>query len=239
MGSVEKRIRGIVPPNIDIIGQTPYGGLRYCKQPSTFTSVQHYFSDADIMQVGQTCREGTYAVYEGWDWSRQHASPFTVRDYYGTACDNKDDAATCPVARYCIDPYMCYTDVPDWLSMDELVRFLGLGRLQRFADDLSCNAYFGGDAAAAADAEAQAQVAAAAFGGGTATDQELIRECSFNEHQVVLRPSVAAQSAKWPFLSDHYLQAYTRVDWSIEGNEARQAPPPPSPPPAAFRQAFG
>ena len=51
MGSVEKRIRGIVPPNMDIIGQTAYGGLRYCKKPSTFTSEAHYYSDADITSV--------------------------------------------------------------------------------------------------------------------------------------------------------------------------------------------
>lgn len=39
-GSVEKRIRGIVPPNLDIVGATSYGGLRYCAKPSTFSTTQ-------------------------------------------------------------------------------------------------------------------------------------------------------------------------------------------------------
>ena len=51
MGSGEKRIRGIVPPNMDIIGQTAYGGLRYCKKPSTFTSEAHYYSDEFMLGV--------------------------------------------------------------------------------------------------------------------------------------------------------------------------------------------
>ena len=55
MGSVEKRIRGIVPPNVDIIGHNRYGGLRYCKKQTTYTSAQHYFTEDDIMQAGQSC----------------------------------------------------------------------------------------------------------------------------------------------------------------------------------------
>ena len=113
IGSVEKRIRGIVPPNLDIVGQTMFGGLRYCKKPTTFSSVQHYYSDADIMQVGQTCREGTTPTYEGWDWSKQYDHPSTVRDQFGTACEDPQNERTCPISRFCMDGKVCYTDTPD------------------------------------------------------------------------------------------------------------------------------
>ena len=54
-GAVEKRIRGIVPPNYDIVGATIYGGLRYCQQAATFSTNKHYYQESDIMMVGQSC----------------------------------------------------------------------------------------------------------------------------------------------------------------------------------------
>ena len=97
------RIRGSVHPTADILWQTPCGGLRDWKVQTTFSSVQHYYTDADIMQVGQTCREGTTPVYEGWDWTKQHDNPNPARDRFGTACLDPNAARTCPSSRYCVD----------------------------------------------------------------------------------------------------------------------------------------
>jgi len=258
MGSVEKRIRGIVPPNLDIIGHTAYGGLRYCRQPSTFTSVQHYYTDADIMMVGETCRLGTMPMYEGWDWTKQHdltkvapmigsstqreralltsmsgsmAGDNTMRDRFGTACEQPYYEATCPIARNCIDASLCYTDTPDWLDMDHLVQYIGLGVLRYYADDGSglCNAYFGSDTAALDAAIAASQARQATLAGGL-TDEgpPPVIPCTFETHRRVLRPTVAASIADWPFLSQEYLDAYTHVDWSTESQAI--PPPPPSPP---------
>ena len=44
-----------------------------------------------------------------------------------------------------------------------------------------------------------------------------------------LRPSTAADTANWPFLSQDYMDGYTRVSWSTE--VYRPPPPPPKPPP--------
>ena len=50
-GSVELRIRGIIPPNRDIVGANRFGGLRYCRAPAAFSSTQHYFTEDDILQA--------------------------------------------------------------------------------------------------------------------------------------------------------------------------------------------
>ena len=218
MGSVEKRIRGIVPPNLDIVGQTAYGGLRYCKQATTFTSMNHYYSDEDILLVGQACREGTTPAWEGWDWSKQHDNPTTVRDRFGTKCQDENDESTCPISRHCTHPNMCYTDTPDWLDMDELVRHMGLGPLRRYADDPSCNAYY-----------SQGQIPP--LPGQINADGQIIVPCMFTTHQVTLTPTIAGSFANWPFLSQEYLDLYTHVEWATEG---RAKPPPPLPPPPAI-----
>ena len=221
MGSVEKRIRGIVPPNADIVGQTAYGGLRYCREPSTFTSIRHYYTEADIMQVGQTCRGGTTPVFEGWDWTRLRDAPQTRLDEDGTRCAEPDNEATCPRARFCVDAELCYTDTPDWQDMSELVRHMGLNRLRQFADDPLCNTYYGTDAAAA-----QIAGTTITIDGGVAG---AVVECTFERHMLQLRPSTAADTANWPFLSQDYMDGYTRVSWSTE--VYRPPPPPPKPPP--------
>jgi len=216
IGSVEKRIRGIVPPNTDIIGQTAFGGLRYCKKPTTFSSVKHYFTDDDIMQVGQTCQEGTTPVFEGWDWSRQHDNPQTVRDHFGLACLDPDDENTCPLARNCIDARLCYTDTPDWQDVGELIRSWGLEKLRQFADDSQCNTYN----------EQQYDTGSSLQSGGS--DAEVVfNPCTFTRHQLILDPSTAYVDAHWPFLSDDYLTRYTQVEWSVQTHSS----PPPSPPP--------
>ena len=215
IGSVEKRIRGIVPPNLDIVGQTMFGGLRYCKQATTFSSVQHYYTDADIMQVGQTCREGTTPVYEGWDWSKQYDHPATVRDRFGTACEDPGDEFTCPISRFCIDGDQCYTDTPDWMRVEEIIKHWGLGKIKHLADDPTCNK----------------------FGSGANTilledsislDEEgnrIIIPCEFTRHDITLKPSDAGSKANWPFIEESYLAEYTQVTWSTEG--AGVSPPPP------------
>ena len=214
IGSVEKRIRGIVPPNADIIGQTPFGGLRYCKEQTTFSSVQHYYTDADIMQVGQTCREGTTPVYEGWDWTKQHDNPNTARDRFGTACLDPSDERTCPSSRYCVDGGGCYTDTPNWMRIEELIKHWGLAKLKQFADDPNCNSY-GTQGVSAQDV-------------ALSEDETLVQiPCTFKTHQVVLTPSNANQFADWPFL-DSNTRAATDIQWSLEG---RNIPPPPPPVP--------
>lgn len=132
MGSVEKRIRGIVPPNLDIVGAHDKGGLRYCKKPSTFNSEQHYFTEADIMQarcpathpcrsrarlpavhagsllqacpsqVGQSCTEDK-PIWTNWDWAKDHTDPRTVLDRLGLRCEDPDDERTCPRSRRCAE----------------------------------------------------------------------------------------------------------------------------------------
>ena len=97
-GSVEKRIRGIVPPNADIVGSNDYGGLRYCAKTGTFSTNQHYFTESDIMMVGQSCINDV-AMWTGWDWSRQRDHPDTVKDELGLACADPDNEAECPKAR--------------------------------------------------------------------------------------------------------------------------------------------
>ena len=57
-GSVERRIRGVVPPNENIIGHTAYGGLRYCKAPGAFSSTEHYYQEEDIMQARPPAARG-------------------------------------------------------------------------------------------------------------------------------------------------------------------------------------
>lgn len=213
IGSVEKRIRGIVPPNADIVGQTAYGGLRYCKEKTIFSSVQHYYTDDDIMQAGQTCLEGKTPTYEGWDWSRQHDNPKTVRDRFGLACADPDDEATCPKSRECMDGKGCITDTPDWLSIDALISRWGLAKLKQFADNsLTCNTY-GTHGLSPVDAAATGQVSI---------------PCTFEKHKIILTPSTAGSEANWPFLQPSFLDAYSQVTWSVE-SQART--PSPSPPP--------
>lgn len=128
IGSVEKRLRGIVPPNLDIVGHNMAGGLRYCKRSTTFSSSRHYYTEADLMQPGQTCRlDGPDAfrpMFENWDFSRRFpcsefslfeseieeaavqlridCNPNVVTDHFGTRCLNPDDPVTCPKARLCV-----------------------------------------------------------------------------------------------------------------------------------------
>ena len=224
MGSVEKRIRGIVPPNQDIVGQTAYGGLRYCKKPSTFTSTQHYYTDQDIMQVGQTCLEGTTPTFEGWDFTRQWNHPDTVRDRHGLACANPQDEATCPLARNCISDDLCYSDTPDFKSIDELVSNWGLQQLKIFSDQgFACNIYIpgytGGDTYPTGF-----ELSSTALPDGEATIP-----CTFNRHSISLNSGTAYLTANWPFVDDDYVQRYlVDIEWTFESTAAFAPSPPPN-----------
>ena len=226
MGSVEKRIRGIVPPNLDIVGQTMFGGLRYCKKPTTFTSSQHYYSDEDIMQVGQTCLEGETPMYEAWDYSRQHTnpnvvgySPNTVTDRHGMKCANPDDESTCPKARFCIDDSICPSDTPDFTSMSVLIERWGLVRLRRFADNPTCNSYTPeGSSEAEAGSISELSVNAILLP-GIAPDAPL-EECVFDRHKLVFDPQTAYLTANWPFMDQNYIDAFVKVDWSMQPRDA-------------------
>ena len=129
-GSVEKRIRGVVPPNLDIVGHHFAGGLRYCGPRTTYTTSSHYYTEAHIMQPGQACINDE-KIWPLWDWSKMKyigsstevldvstsvPDPRTVRNELGLACLNPDDEATCPRSRRCEDMSLCWTDQPDWTS---------------------------------------------------------------------------------------------------------------------------
>ena len=230
IGSVEKRIRGIVPPNADIVGQTKFGGLRYCKLKTTFSSVQHYYTDNDIMQVGQTCLEGTTAVYEDWDWSKQRDHPNTVKDQHGLACADPSDENTSPIARFCVDASLCYTDTPNWFSIDELITHWGLNTIKQYADDPTCDVWLGSDTTSVSTPST-----AGGIGAVLDEDAPVLVPCTFNTHQLIFFPSTAPDYANWPYVSNEYIESYTRVTWSLEGQEA---PPPPNPPPPTF-MVFG
>ena len=124
-GSVEKRIRGIVPPNMDIVGPNDYGGLRYCKRPEPFDTQQHYYTEADIMQPGQSCLDYK-AVFTNWDYTYQKDHEDTVKDQYGLACADPSDSKTCPKARLCKSADLCHVDWPDWTNNDLLDQRWGL-----------------------------------------------------------------------------------------------------------------
>ena len=119
-GSVEKRIRGIIPPNSDIIGHSSTGGLRYCAPASIFTTSTHYYSEEAILQAGQSCMDDV-PRWTNWDWSRMRDHPDTVKDELGLACRDHDNEATCPRSRRCWDGDLCHTDEPDW-SKDEILQ---------------------------------------------------------------------------------------------------------------------
>ena len=84
-GSVEKRIRGIVPPNLDIVGSTAYGGLRYCKRAATFSTLEHYFKEEDIMMVGQVTSAPPFSngcrIWKGLDACKRAPTPPTLVDH--------------------------------------------------------------------------------------------------------------------------------------------------------------
>lgn len=113
MGSVERRIRGIVPPNQGIVGHTVTGGLRYCKAAATFTTEAHYYSEKDVMLTGEAC-VNNQRIRAEWDYSRQRDAPSLVLDRHGLRCANPDDESTCPKARRCVVGGGCHTDQPDW-----------------------------------------------------------------------------------------------------------------------------
>jgi hypothetical protein len=84
-----------------------------CKPPTTFTTTEHYYTEDDIMQVGQSCINDQ-KMWTDWDHSRQRDHPNTVTDALGLRCQDRDDEDTCPRARRCIHNDHCFTDQPDW-----------------------------------------------------------------------------------------------------------------------------
>ena len=131
-GAVEKRIRGIVPPNLDIVGSHFVGGLRYCAPRTTFTTSTHYYSEEAILKPGQSCINEE-PMWTNWDMSRQRDHPDTVKDELGLACLDPDDEATCPRARRCEDECattlcLCFTTLlllaPPWMDGSRVSRRL-------------------------------------------------------------------------------------------------------------------
>ena len=245
-GSVEKRLRGIVPPNLDIVGHHRFGGLRYCKEPTTFTSTTHYYTDADIMKVGQTCLEGRVPTFEGWDYSRKFpctveglslyiddigiardalnagCEPNIVLDRFGLACLNPDDPTSCPKARNCFDGDVCTDDTPDFREIDELIRFWGLEKLKIFTDQVAaggtCNYYV----PRGIDPD---QVLSTWYGG----EGVLPIRCTFDQHSAILSPDRNIDSIlTWtPFASRDYVDRYVlNVDWGFEAYDSLPPPPP-------------
>ncbi|KOO24385.1 hypothetical protein Ctob_003756 [Chrysochromulina tobinii] len=175
IGSVEKRIRGIVPPNLDIVGHNMAGGLRYCKRSTTFSSSRHYYTEADLMQPGQTCRlDGPDAfrpMFENWDFSRR----FPCSEFSLYENDN-----------------ICHTDTPDFRDLDVLVAFKGLDAMRFFVDPLptgyTCNMYV--PFATYAD-----PVARQTFLTNWAyANQRVPIPCTFFQHAIVLFPDRDVES---------------------------------------------
>lgn len=191
MGSVERRIRGVVPPNADIVGHNPYGGLRYCKRPAPFTMQQHYLTENDIMMVGQACIDHT-AYFTNWDFTRQKNNEKTVKDRLGHACLEPDNRRTCPLSRNCVSEDLCPEDNPDFTEMDTLIDHWGMEVLKSLSDQA-----ISGEAAAA---ELAGQII----------------EFTFESHKHTLTPSDTWQHANWPYIDAAYGMEYTRVTWSIE-----------------------
>ena len=140
MGSVEKRIRGIVPPNVDIVGHNLYGGLRYCGPPGTFNSITHYYSEENVMPTGTSCINDE-AIFTNWDYKYQlpcaprngfeldelaQCSDNTKVDASGLRCKDPTDThptrGTCPLARRCGEGVGCERDEPDWTDTVALKR---------------------------------------------------------------------------------------------------------------------
>jgi len=207
MGAVEQRIRGVVPPNADIIGHNEYGGLRYCKRPAPFTMKEHYLKEDDIMQVGQACIDHT-AYFTNWDFTRQKNHRRTVKDDLGLKCATPNNLRTCPYTRRCVSEDLCPEDNPDWTDMDDIKDAWGLGVLIALSDQ-----GISGEAAEAAEA-------------GTADDLEY----TFVTHKMVLDPETAYTKPTsdttgepfvgnwpylWPYVDQEYLEAFTKVTWSV------------------------
>ena len=153
MGSVEKRIRGVVPPNIDIIGHNEYGGLRYCKRKAPFTMQQHYLTEGDIMQVGQSCFDHS-AYFTNWDWTRKKfleqgktqplpvPHPRTVRDALGLQCLDPNDEQRCPKSEQCvadlgvtkIGTAGCFENNRDWTKLSDIKAEWGEDKIEAYAD---------------------------------------------------------------------------------------------------------
>ena len=208
MGSVEQRIRGVVPPNVKIVGHNEYGGLRYCKKPAPFTMKEHYLKEEDIVQVGQSCIDHT-AYFTNWDFTRQKNHRRTVKDALGLKCKDPNNERTCPVSRYCVSEDLCPEDNPDWTDMNDIVDAWGIDKLIPLSDQ-----GISGEAAAAAEA---------------GTTDEL--RFTFETHKKVLDPQTAYLQPTgpttgepfvgnwpylWPFLDPDYLERYTKVKWSVD-----------------------
>jgi len=103
---------------------------------------------------------------------------------------------------------LCPEDNPDWTKMDDIQEAWGLGVLIALSDQ-----GISGEAAAAAEA-------------GTADDLKY----TFVTHKMVLDPDTAYTKPTsdttgepfvgnwpylWPYVDQQYLEAYTKVTWSV------------------------
>tara|TARA_B100000787_G_scaffold165505_1_gene149533 strand:- start:218 stop:862 length:645 start_codon:yes stop_codon:yes gene_type:complete len=205
MGAVEQRIRGVVPPNADIIGHNEFGGLRYCKRPAPFTMQEHYLKEDDIMQVGQACIDHT-AHFTNWDFTRQKEHKRTVKDDLELKCASPNNARTCPYSRRCVRADLCPEDNPDFTTMPDILEAWGTETLISLSDQ-----GISGEAAQAALEERDITY-------------------TFNTHKLVLNPETAYTKPSsetagepfvgnwpylWPYVDQDYMEAYTKVTWSV------------------------
>ena len=201
MGSVEKRIRGIVPPNVDIIGHNRYGGLRYCKKQTTYTSAQHYFTEDDIMQAGQSCINHK-KMWTNWDFSRapllpeeDHPDhkfhPEVVSGKWGLTCKHPEDPIKCPRARICVPGVDCFEDHKDFTDWRTMRDSWGVMNLALFSDQVLR---------------------------GESLLNYRVTELSFASHKTVLDPPTAyLQPGNWPFLNDKYVDHYlANIDFGLK-----------------------
>jgi len=191
-GSVENRIRGVVPPNEDIVANHIFGGLRYCKKPAPFTSQKHYYTEENIMTPGQSCLDHT-PMFTNWDFSRDKERSVKKAPFF-LECNNYNNPKTCPYSRNCVSAELCPEDNADWTDFDQVLLHWGEEILTAFADPVDeslIDAYTGE-----------------------------LPPPSFEAHKVVLDPHTAYLHANWGHVDLAWLLRYTVVDWSVDGPES-------------------
>ena len=151
-------------------------------------SNKHYYTEADIMQAGQSCLDYT-PLFTNWDHTRQKDHPDTVKDKYGVRCADRDDPITCPLARRCVDDSLCPADLKEWTDFDDLYAAWGPGPLAAFADPINLDEL---------------------------PEGEPVPQPTFNAHRTILNSDTAWKEANWPYISMDYKQRYTIVDWTVD-----------------------
>jgi hypothetical protein len=168
----------------------------------------HYLKEDDIMQVGQSCIDHT-AYFTNWDFTRQRDHKKTIKDDLGLQCKTPNNKRTCPESRRCVSSDLCPEDNPDWTDMQDIQDAWGMQVLIPLSDQ-----GISGEAALAAL-------------------EERTIPYTFETHKVVLNPETAYLQPTgettgepfvgnwpyiWPYTDQQYLEACTKVTWSVGGN---------------------